>query len=368
MRLVVSCGSPNWGGLEAMAEALALGLAGRGHEVVVFCKRGSPLHERLEGRIPCEAILQGGAWHPLTLLRAGRALRRHRPHAVIANTLRDPGWTGIPARLLGIPVVYRHELNIGYRDRRAHRVLFGWVPAVHVVNSDSSRRTVLDSVDWIEPSKVRVLHNGIDTRTFEQAPALDLGLSDDSVVFGYVGRCDEPKGIREIAMAWPNVVSSMPTAHLVVAGFGPMEKDFREWLRGSPNVHWLGMKPNVGSVLKTLDVLVAPSVSEGFGLILAEAMAVGTPVIACDATATPEVVSDGVEGRLIPPRDAGALTGAMLELGRDPELRREMGEAGVRRVRRDFTIDLMLDRHEQLLAELISGRSRNEKEPQERTP
>ncbi len=355
MRLVLSSGSRTWGGLEAMAESLARGLARRGHHVVCFCRRESPLHRRLAEEIPCEPILAGERLHPLTLLRCARALRRHRPDVVIGNTMKEPGWTGVAARLLGIPVVHRHEFNIPYPDRPLDRLLFGSVPVLHVVNSEASRRTVLSAAGWIDPRRVAVVPNGIDVRCFAEAPPARLGFPAGATVFGFVGRWERAKGVQELAAAWPTVAAALPGARLVVAGL-PGDPEERGGLRGDPCVTWRDFQQEIPALMKALDVLVLPSHREGFGLVLVEAMAAGAAVIASDTSAIPEIVTDGVEGLLVPPRDPAALAAAMLRLGSDPALRRRMGEAGHAAARSRFSAERMLDEHDRLLREVIRSR------------
>jgi glycosyltransferase involved in cell wall biosynthesis len=355
MRLVLSCGSPNWGGLELMAQLLAGGLQDRGHRVVVFCRPGAPLEERLAGTVECEPILGGADLHPRTVARCARALRRHRPDVVICNTVKDPRWTGVAARLLRIPVVYRQEIDEPYRKGWYHRLVYGWVPARTVVNSDASRRTALASAPWLSPEEVEVVPNGIDLRALDGALPLRLELPDDALRFCFVGRWEARKGVRELAEAWPAVAAALPNAWLVVGGWGPLEGELRGWLEGAPRVRWLGFVPDVPALLKAVDVVVAPSHYEGFGLVVAEAMAVGVPVVSTSASSIPELLDDGVEGLLVPPRDAAALARAMISLGGDPELRRRMGSAGRQRARRDFGLETMLDRHEELLGRVAAG-------------
>lgn len=84
MRVVLSNASTSWGGVRQVTEDLARGLLARGHEVVVFCRPGSRLAARMRPIAHCEEILRGTDFHPLTLARCVRALRRHRPDVVLA--------------------------------------------------------------------------------------------------------------------------------------------------------------------------------------------------------------------------------------------------------------------------------------------
>jgi glycosyltransferase involved in cell wall biosynthesis len=357
LRLVVSNASRAWGGAEAMAETLARGLQARGHEVVVFCRRdGSPLQERLRGDVPCEPVLGGFDLHPVTLGRCARALRRHRAQVVITNAVKDPRWTGVAARLLGIPVVFRQETDQPYKDVLRHRLFYGWVPDCHVVNSEATRRTLLGSVDWVAPERVVVIPNGLDVTPFVEAAPADLGLPEGGVAIGFVGRMEARKGIWELAAAWPEVASAVPDAHLLIGGWGPEEAEFRASLGGAPRVHWLGFRDDVPRLMKAFDVLAVPSHYEGFGLVVVEAMAAGTPVVSTRASSIPEIMTDGVEGRLVPPRDAAALAGALIELATDSGLRASLGRAGRTRALTSFSVPEMLDRHEALLHELVESR------------
>jgi glycosyltransferase involved in cell wall biosynthesis len=353
VRLVISNGTRHWGGLEQMAVLLATGFQRRGHEVVAICRKGSVVHERLRGNVRCAPVLRGDRLNPITQARCAAVLLRHRAQAVIGNTTHEVGWTGVPARCLGIPYVSRHEFSRPYPDGRADRLLLGRLTNLHVVNSASSRETVL-SAPWLPPERVRVVPNGIDAERFAAAPPAALGLPEGALVFGFVGRWEIQKGVWELAEAWPGVVSALPHAHLVLVGWGPLEKEFREAMRSAPNVHDLGFREDIPELMKAFDVLVAPFHKEGFGLVLAEAMAAGVPIVAARAGAIPELMDDGMEGRLVPVEDAAALATAMIELGSDRELRARMGAAGSARVRRDFSWERMLEGHEELLGELIT--------------
>ena len=361
MRVVLSSGTRTWGGLEHMCVLLARGLVAEGHAVVLFCRQGSPVHKRLEGLIPCEPVLGHGRLNPITLWRCWRALRRHRPHAVIGNNPKEPAWSGVVARLMGIPFLYRQEFNRPYYDPPRTRLLFGWVPAVHIVNSEASRGTVLASAPWLAPEQVRVIYNGIDLDEVARAGRAELGLPEDAVVFGFVGRFEEQKGIFELAEAWPKVACEVPSAHLVLVGWGKLEAHMRSALADAPNVHWLGFREDVPSLMKAFDVLVAPFHQEGFGLVLVEAMAAGVPVVAARASSSPELVDNGVEGLLTPLRDADALARAMIELGRNPELRACIGARGHTRASRDFSAERMVQGHVRLLEEVVRrGRIRRD--------
>jgi len=352
MRVVLSNASYAWGGVHVVTEALALGLQARGHHAAVFCRPRSPLQARLQGKVPLEPVARGMDLSPLAIARTMGALRRHRPDVVLTLMEKDVRLTGPAARALGIPVVVRRANDRPLKREPHFRVLYGWLPALHVANSEATRRTMLSSAPWLRPERVRVIHNGIDTAALDALAAPDLGIPPAALAIGFVGRFDDRKGILELARAWPAVAAALPEAHLVMVGKGPEEEQVRAMLADAPRVRWLGYRPDAAAVMKALDVLAVPSHWEGFGLVAAEALAVGTPVVAADASSLPEIVRHGEEGLLVPPRDPAALADALVALGRDPASRARMAAAGVERIRAHFSLDAMIDRYEAVLREV----------------
>jgi glycosyltransferase involved in cell wall biosynthesis len=103
-------------------------------------------------------------------------------------------------------------------------------------------------------------------------------------------------------------------------------------------VSWLGHRDDVAELLRALDVLLLPSEEEPFGRALVEAMALEVPVLATRVGGPPEIVDDGVEGRLLDPADPPAWADAVIELAHDPGRARAMGLAGRARAEREFSI------------------------------
>lgn len=363
MRIVLSNASYKWGGVHVVTETLARGLSERGHDVVVFCRPGSALEERLRGVAPLEPILRGMDLSPAAIWRCARALRRHRAEVVMTLMEKDVRMTAPAARLLGIPVVVRRANDQPLKNRPHFRVLYGAIPARHVANSRATRDTILRSAPWLPPERVTVIHNGIDPAPYGTAAPADLGLPPGALAIGFIGRFEERKGLLDLARAWPAVAAAVPRAHLVIAGKGPAEAEARALLDGQPRVLWAGFRADVPAVLKALDILAVPSHWEGFGLVAAEGLAAGVPVVAAAASSLPEIVTDGAEGRLVPPRDSDALARVLIELAHDPDARARMSAAGPARVRREFSVERMIGGFERVLGEVSGAGSRIDRVP-----
>lgn len=360
MRIVLSNASVNWGGVHRVTEILARGLQARGHDVVVFGRPGSMLEERLRGVARFEGVLGGIDMDPLSVWRSARLLRRHRAQAVLALMKKDVRLTVLSARLNGVPAVIRHNHEQALPRGPRGRFLYGGA-AAHVTNADATRRKVLASAPWLDPAKIEVIYNGIDTAPYQSATSIAFKKSEAGVRFGFIANFDRRKGIEELASAWRVVADASPDAELVIVGKGAQEHRFRALLEKAPRVTWLGYRRDIPNVLASLDVLVLPSHLEGAPNVVLEAMASRVAVIATAVSGTPELVRDGIEARLVPPKAAAALATAMIELARDSELRERFAAAGHARVLERFTLEQMLDAYEGLFTRIVDDSLRKPK-------
>jgi phosphatidylinositol alpha-mannosyltransferase len=201
----------------------------------------------------------------------------------------------------------------------------------HIAVSNAAR----DFVGEYFPADYRVIPNGIDFPRFNRRyPRLDE-LSDDRPTVLFVGRLEKRKGLRFLLRAWPMVLDRQPDARLVVVGRGrPLEgyRRFADRQGWSPSdVVFAGYVPaeDLPRYYQSCDVFCAPNTGqESFGIVLLEAMAAGAPIVASDIPGYRDVVSDGEQGSLVEPKNAGALADAVCRLLGNPELRAGMRRAG----------------------------------------
>jgi len=119
-------------------------------------------------------------------------------------------------------------------------------------------------------------------------------------------------------------------------------------------VIFTGWRNDVPALLDAADIYVHPSLWEGFGLVLLEAMTAGKPVIASHASAIPEIVTDNETGWLVPPRNSEALADAIARLLKNPAMRLAMGEAGRRRALQDFSVERMVNATEKTYEDVLT--------------
>lgn len=198
--------------------------------------------------------------------------------------------------------------------------------------------------------------NGVNRSRFQRTPERDtaarglrhkLGIPHDAPVIGFVGRVVQDKGIRELCGAYARLKEYFPDLQLLlVGGFedgDPIDPKTRKRLEDDADVHCVGMVPDAAPYYFVMDILALPSYREGLPNVPLEAAAAGIPTVATTATGAVDSVIDGITGRLVPPRDEGALAAALKELLEDDEKRRRMGQAGSDWVRTNFCQEVVWD-------------------------
>jgi glycosyltransferase involved in cell wall biosynthesis len=308
---------------------------------------------------------------PAVFRTALHLVRRTRPHVVHTHLMKADLVGALAARLAGVPVLLSTKHN---EDRHLH------VPPVAlaalgvaclsdrvVVISDAVRRHLARTTRLPDRRMTRIHYgypapaNGPDREAARRALRLELDLADDCPVVATVGRLVPQKGIFDLVKAAALLRDAEPMARYVVVGRGPLRRSLAariEELGLDGIVRLVGFRRDVGRVLAGADLMALPSHWEGFGVVLMEAMAAGTPIVATRVGAIPEVVRDGETGTLVAPRDPSGLATAILRALRNPEQSREMGRAGRRRLETEFRIERAVKDHEALYAELLLERRR----------
>lgn len=278
-----------------------------------------------------------------------RLIREHRVTLLHANGPQTNICAGLAGRLARIPVVW-HERNLLYGTMRdVDRVGAGLATRI-ICNSEAIRERFRGSRAW--PKTVTIL-NAVDTREFNpQIPRdpfrRELGIAPEDTAVGIVGRIGLGKGHGDFVEAAIQLLRAGSPAQFLIIGDPLFPEDawradtLRRQVKEAgleDRIRFTGFRPDAPSVMRGLDILVLASDAEPCGRVLFEAMASGTAVVATNSGGTPEIVRDGQEGILVPPRDPRALAGAIGRLTSDPPLRTRLGLAGLARSRAEFTIE-----------------------------
>ncbi|RYG49451.1 glycosyltransferase family 1 protein [bacterium] len=256
----------------------------------------------------------------------------------------------VPRRLYTPHAYITMAPTIGVRKFRLYRALERYLARLGTGTVCVSHHEKAHAVGTlgIPAPTVHVVHNGVagPARGDRESIRAELGVQEGDVAFGFVGRLWTQKNPLLAVDAFARLRAVHPEARLLMVGTGDLEDAIRA--RGVPGVELLGER-NGPQTMHAFDAFVLPSDYEGFPYVTLEAMATGVPVISTETGAIGEAVRDGVDGFLVPPGDATALSGAMARLMADPALRARMG-ASARERAGSFTIDGMVEKIRTLYA------------------
>jgi phosphatidylinositol alpha-mannosyltransferase len=365
MRVLLACPYA-WdapGGVQVHVRQLALRLREQGHEVLVlapaYTKPSDPF-VRVAGRpirVPYNESIAPIAPTPGAYAATRDALRAFRPDVVHVHEPFVPGPSMVAAVYSRAPVVATFH---AYADRSL--LLAAAAPALRRIWKRLAVRVAVsraaaEFVSRVGRGDLRIVPNGADVEMFASAEPARL---PEGRRLLFVNRLDPRKGFRVMVSAFRMLASERPDVVLVVAGDGPERpalQDLPAEMR--KRVVMLGNVPHeeLPPYHAASEVFCAPATGrESFGIVLVEAMAAGLPMVASDIPGYREVVRDGLEGRLVPPRDPPALARAVAELLDDPETAKRFGEAGRSRAWR-YSWSTVAGEIEEIYREAIEGKS-----------
>jgi glycosyltransferase involved in cell wall biosynthesis len=349
------------GGTETHILELASGIDRSKFDVTVCSlKPGGCLVDELRRRGIRVVCLDGaGKLDVRVPYRLWKFIRQERPDVMQSFLF----WANVAARVLrrlsnALRVVcsYHDEIVAETRlMRMIDRLTFRWSDAV-VCCSEAVRRSVSACLG-APADRQTIIPFGVDASQFavsDRAVPAELGLGDGRPVLGTVCRLVEPKkglGVLLQAMALLKRSGGDRECELLIVGEGPARASLESLTRRlgiAGSVRFAGSRRDIPRILPLLDLFVLPSLYEGFGIAILEAMAAGKPVVATTAGGIPEFVEAGETGLLVEPGNAAALAEAIGCLLSDPERARQMGRRGRIRVLEQFQMSNVVRRHEQV--------------------
>lgn len=201
--------------------------------------------------------------------------------------------------------------------------------------------------------KCIVIHSGIELDryrelTLEEKNKLkkEIGIPEDALVVGTAGRLAPVKGPEFMIKASQYISLESPETYLVFAGDGPLKEDLQTLAKKTgtdKNIVFLGWRDDVPRILSVFDIFLLPSLNEGMGRVLAEAMALGKPIVASNVGGVPDLVIHGKNGYLVPPQNPEELAKYTQLLLEDKDKREKMGRAG-KEMASGFTHDAMVQK------------------------
>jgi glycosyltransferase involved in cell wall biosynthesis len=303
------------------------------------------------------ADLMPVAWHidPGLILRLRDHFRAERPDIVHTHLIHADLHASPAARSAGVPHVVgtRHNTD-RFRAWLPFRAINRWLWAQTdrgIAISDAVRKFIYQ-YEGARPGQVQTIYYGFEPPPDDPGDAArqadlrrELAIPPEAPLIGSICRLIEQKGLSYALQAFAQVLQRAPNAHYLIAGDGRLRGELERQVQAlglADRVHFLGWRSDTHAIYEAMDVFLAPSLWEGFGLVLLEAMGHSLPVIGSTAGAIPEIVIDGETGLLAPPADAAALVEPLARLLTDREAARRMGQAGRKRLETTFSVERMV--------------------------
>jgi glycosyltransferase involved in cell wall biosynthesis len=346
-----------WGGGERQVMGLLSYLSSRGHQNDLLCDPNGPLWmEAQRKRIATFPVTVRNDLDVRAFFLLRRLIRKEKYDIVHCHTRRAQAlslWVGRTDPSLKWIVTRRMDYAVK-RDWY-HRHLYN--QRVDGIVAISQKIADLLSEGGVRREKIRVIHSGVDPAPFQNAKAAES--ESPLPVVGTVAVLEERKGHRFLLEAAALLKREGYRLKYLFAGEGSQKEMLKKTaarLGLAEEVTFLGFVSDIPSFLSKVGVFVLPSLYEGLGVAVLEAMAAGKPVVATGVGGLPEVVEDRVTGLLVPPGDSGALAVAISKLISEKALMEEMGDQGWKRIQHHFTMEQMAEKNEDYYYELLQDR------------
>jgi glycosyltransferase involved in cell wall biosynthesis len=297
--------------------------------------------------------------------RLGRLLRDERIEILHTHLIQADLLGFFAARRVRVPIVVSTKHNTHYFQSHG-----GWLERLDafanrrlnriVAVSEAVKRFYMET-QRLDAAAIEVIHNGIELEQFRSSPPLEkftLGLRETDKLVCAVGSLTEKKGHALLLHAWPEIVRAQPNARLALVGDGPLRGELErltDSLGIRATVQFLGRRRDVPSILRAADVFALPSLWEGFGIVVVEAMAASVPVVASSVDGVCEIVRDGVDGLLVPPKDSKRLGEAIVRVLNEPALAKQLTAAAQEHAEQ-FSIQNTVGRLEALYESLMASK------------
>jgi glycosyltransferase involved in cell wall biosynthesis len=337
-----------YGGAQQVLDLIA-GLRERGIDNTVICPSGSAIATVLGAADGgCLEVPMSGDGDFGFIWRCRRVLEQLKPDLLHVHSRRGADTYGaLAARAARVPAVISRRVDNPERRWFARRKYAQYQAVIAI--SARIRQLLLDDVG-LNREQVYLVPDGVDTARFH--PGADplgvrqaLGLPADSFLIAMVAQLIPRKGHGVLLEALATLLAAHPDARVLLFGQGPLAARLTGQIKGlglSDQVKLMGFRQDLDELLPGMDLVVHPALKEGLGVALLETLASGVAAVASDVGGIPDLIEDGVHGRLVPPGDPDALAKVMDQLIGDDALRRQLAQAGRQRVVSAFSLDQMV--------------------------
>jgi len=345
-----------WRGGQDQLLTLLQGLRQCGHGIHLICHPNTLLENHARG--------SGIAVHPLRIrsevdlvffFRLFFAIRRIRPQILAFNTPKAILLGTLASRFSSVRarIIFR-RVNFPLRKGIFTFIKYTWGIDCVIAISESIRLQM--QIGGLPSSKIRTIYEGIDLSLAPRLNRAETRQPGKPAVAGTVAHLSPEKGLKYLIEAASLIPEVQKRLRFVVVGDGECLKELEQLVesKGLPGIFkFAGFHSDTFQYMRSFDIFVLPSLSEGLSSAILEAMASSLPIVATRVGGIPELVTDGENGLLVAPADPAALALAIQRLAENPGESIQMGLRGRERMEKQFTLERKISETEKLCSLLV---------------
>jgi glycosyltransferase involved in cell wall biosynthesis len=350
-----------WGGGEKWTFETAQALHRRGYEIIVGSAAESELYNRAEKVglktkiVPVKSSLS--ILNPFKLLSFVNYLKREEIDTIFLNLSQDLKFGAIGGHLAQVnKIIYRRGSAIPIKDRFYTKFLLEDCVTDIIANSKSTRETILENTaEWLSEEKIKIIYNGIKLDKVDDAEVNssireEFGIAKDEVLIANVGRLSRQKGHKYLVETVELMSRKINNFKVLIVGKGELEAEVKAEVKAlglEDHIIFTGFRTDVYSIMKQVDFLLHTALWEGFGFVIAEAMAAGRPVVSTDVSNISEIVVDGETSYLAESKNPEDIAEKAIRMIKNRE-RGQMGKLGKKIVKENFKFEDKVDQLEEI--------------------
>ncbi|MFH0264205.1 glycosyltransferase [Vibrio rumoiensis] len=350
--------SQSWGGGEKWHHHAAV-MCSQSAKVTVISQSNSKLLDSLRGYNINSVefnITNTSFLNPFKMFKLYKHFKQHQYSSIVLNLPADVKSAGIAAKFAGIKkIFYRRGMPHPIRNTTLNRYLFGKVVTDVIVNSDEIGRSIVKNNPNIIPaSSIHTIYNGVNIDEYDKDNIEPIIAKEPNVItLGTAGRCVNQKNQLMLIDVMAQLKQRGHKVKLYIAGTGPLYSQLESAISSNHldnEITLLGFVKDTKGFLASLDLFIFPSHYEGSSNAIIEALAMGLPTVAFDVSSMPEMVIDGMTGRLAEYDKIESFTDATESLIVDTELRQKTSHNAKKLVQDKFNNQIIFEKINRLLS------------------
>ena len=359
MKILYSCLSKSWGGMEMITLIFIRKLIERNYQVELLCVEESRMQiEANNLGLIIHPVKASGYFHPGTILKIASLIKSNSYNLVHTQASKDL-WLLVPALKIAvssIPLFLTKQMgSFVVKKDFLHRFLYKRVTKAFAI-STVIKNNLIETTP-LPANKIELLYNAVDVKRFDPAKAerkkvrREFDIGDEEIVIGMIARFSPGKGHEEFLQSAKTLSLKYENLKFIVVGEASRgEDEYANSIKSLAknleikNIIFAGFRSDTPDVLSAFDIFIFPSHAEAFGIALIEAMSMERASVCANAEGVLDIAVDGQTNLLFQNKNADDLAAKTEQLIVNEELRSKIGRAARQRVIEKFDIEIIMDR------------------------